>query len=114
MNYGLGAWQTGEGRCDVQASERRDRPWRRWLSVGACLLLALCSLAAPAPARSCDHASDSWSSHNGLPHNSIRDIAQTRDGNLWFTTWESLVRCNGMEFSVIDRNTRPSLPAHVT
>ncbi|MFC3277416.1 two-component regulator propeller domain-containing protein [Xanthomonas fragariae] len=49
-----------------------------------------------------------------MPHNSIRDIAQTRDGNLWFTTWESLVRCNGMEFSVIDRNTRPSLPAHVT
>ncbi|NIJ94999.1 diguanylate cyclase (GGDEF)-like protein [Xanthomonas campestris] len=78
------------------------------------MLLALCSLAAlAAPAGTAplrDYAIDSWSSRNGLPHNSLRDIAQTRDGYLWFATWEGLVRYNGLEFSIIDRSTRPGLP----
>ncbi|GAE49925.1 periplasmic ligand-binding sensor domain-containing protein [Xanthomonas arboricola pv. pruni str. MAFF 311562] len=78
------------------------------------MLLALCSLAAlAAPAGTAplrDYAIDSWSSRNGLPHNSLRDIAQTRDGYLWFATWEGLVRYNGLEFGIIDRSTRPGLP----
>lgn len=45
-----------------------------------------------------------------MPHNSLRDIAQTPDGALWFATWEGLVRYNGLEFTVIDRSTRPGLP----
>ncbi|WP_275451633.1 two-component regulator propeller domain-containing protein, partial [Xanthomonas perforans] len=115
MNDGVGAWQTGESSCGVQASARRKhRRQPRWLGVGACLLLALCSLVATASpagtARLRDYAIDSWSSRNGLPHNSLRDIAQTRDGYLWFATWEGLVRYNGLEFSVIDRSTRPGLP----
>ncbi|CCG37622.1 diguanylate cyclase [Xanthomonas citri pv. mangiferaeindicae] len=115
MNDGVGAWQTGESSCGVQASaRRRNRQQQRWFGVGACLLLALCSLVAVASpagtARLRDYAIDSWSSRNGLPHNSLRDIAQTRDGYLWFATWEGLVRYNGLEFSVIDRSTRPGLP----
>lgn len=74
----------------------------------------MCSLAAHAApgtsARLRDYAIDSWSSRNGLPHNSLRDIAQTADGYLWFATWEGLVRYNGLEFTVIDRSTRPGLP----
>jgi len=84
--------------------------------VGA-WLLAMCLLLAPGlalagsgtpPLR--DYAMDAWNSRNGLPHNSLRDIAQTPDGHLWFATWEGLVRYNGLEFSVIDRSTRPGLP----
>ncbi len=57
-----------------------------------------------------DYAIDSWTSRNGLPHNSLRDLAQTPDGRLWFATWEGLVRYNGLDFTVIDRSTRPGLP----
>ncbi|MCC8536434.1 diguanylate cyclase domain-containing protein [Xanthomonas axonopodis pv. poinsettiicola] len=114
MKLGVGACGRGENGDAGQASARRHRQWRRWLGAGVCVLLMLCALAASAvpvataPLR--DYAIDSWSSRNGLPHNSLRDIAQTPDGALWFATWEGLVRYNGLEFSVIDRSTRPGLP----
>ncbi|PPT42726.1 GGDEF domain-containing protein [Xanthomonas arboricola] len=114
MRDGAGAWSTGENGCDAKASARGDTRPQRWLGAVVCMLLALCSLAAlAAPAGTAplrDYAIDSWSSRNGLPHNSLRDIAQTRDGYLWFATWEGLVRYNGLEFSIIDRSTRPGLP----
>ncbi|XHH30812.1 diguanylate cyclase [Xanthomonas euroxanthea] len=114
MRDGAGAWSTGKNGCDAKASARGDTRPQRWLGAVVCMLLALCSLAAlAAPAGTAplrDYAIDSWSSRNGLPHNSLRDIAQTRDGYLWFATWEGLVRYNGLEFSIIDRSTRPGLP----
>ncbi|HYG05203.1 MAG TPA: two-component regulator propeller domain-containing protein [Stenotrophomonas sp.] len=82
-----------------------------WLSALLALLPALASAHAPSsaapPLR--DYAIDVWTSREGLPHNSIRAIAQTGEGHLWFATWEGLVRYNGLEFSVIDRGTRPGL-----
>lgn len=58
-----------------------------------------------------DYLVDRWTTRHGLPHNSIRDIAQTPDGFLWFATWEGLVRYDGLEFTVFDRSTsRPTLP----
>ncbi|MEG8117493.1 hypothetical protein, partial [Xanthomonas hortorum] len=81
MNHGVGACRTGQSTCAVRAPARGDRQWQRWLNAGACLLLALCAFAAAAaPAATAqlrDYAIDSWSSRNGLPHNSLRDIAQT-------------------------------------
>lgn len=88
----------------------------------ACLLALLCPLPALAhgsahassthgngapPLR--DYAIDVWTSRNGLPHNSLRDIAQTPEGHLWFATWEGLVRYNGLDFTVFDRSTRQPL-----
>jgi signal transduction histidine kinase/ligand-binding sensor domain-containing protein len=50
---------------------------------------------------------DSWTTDNGLPQNSIRSIIQTRDGYLWMTTFDGLVRFNGVQFKVFDKsNTR--------
>jgi diguanylate cyclase (GGDEF)-like protein len=57
-----------------------------------------------------DYSRDLWTSRNGLPHNTLRDIAQTPDGHLWFATWEGLARYNGLDFTVFDRNSRPPLP----
>ncbi|MCD9031211.1 diguanylate cyclase [Luteimonas sp. Y-2-2-4F] len=58
-----------------------------------------------------DYAVDRWTTREGLPHNSLRDVAQTPDGYLWFATWEGLVRYNGLDFTVYDRGTRDlSLP----
>ena len=95
----------------VAARVRRARP--AWL-VGLCLLLLLplvpvAAATAPGPPPLRDYAIDAWSTRNGLPHNSVRDIAQTADGYLWFATWEGVVRYSGLEFAAFDRGTRPGL-----
>jgi len=77
------------------------------LGMLPCAALAAGSGGSP-PLR--DYAIDVWTSRNGLPHNSLRDIAQTPEGHLWFATWEGLVRYNGLDFTVYDRSTRPGLP----
>lgn len=91
-------------RCIASSSwmPRRRWPWCALL----CLLLAMPALAVPALR---DYAIDRWTSLQGLPHNSIRAIAQTPEGHLWFGTWEGLVGYNGLEFKVLDRSTRPGL-----
>jgi ligand-binding sensor domain-containing protein len=86
--------------------------FRRALRQG--LLWLLLALALPLAAQEGapplrDYAIDVWTSRNGLPHNSLRDIAQTPEGHLWFATWEGLVRYNGLDFTVFDRSTRPGL-----
>lgn len=46
---------------------------------------------------------DSWTTDNGLPQNSIRGIAQTPDGYLWFTTLDGLVRFDGLKFYIFNK-----------
>jgi diguanylate cyclase (GGDEF)-like protein len=95
---------------------------RLCLSMPAVVLLALLlSVMLPArpacaatPARAPspllrDYALDLWTSREGLPHNSIRDIAQTHDGYLWFATWEGVARYNGLDFTLFDRQSTPAL-----
>ncbi|MBN6148971.1 diguanylate cyclase [Xanthomonas sp. AmX2] len=89
------------------------RAWLRGVPALSLLLWWLAGAASagdagPPPLR--DYAVDAWTSRDGLPHNSLRDLAQTPDGQLWFATWEGLVRYNGLDFAVIDRGTRPGLP----
>src|SRR6185503_3490292 len=50
---------------------------------------------------------DNWTTDNGLPQNSVRSIIQTRDGYLWLTTFDGLVRFDGVRFTIFDKsNTR--------
>jgi signal transduction histidine kinase/ligand-binding sensor domain-containing protein len=66
------------------------------------LMIPICFSAAQAQYRF-----DSWTTDNGLPQNSIHSIIQTRDGYLWMTTFDGLVRFNGVQFKVFDKsNTR--------
>ena len=53
---------------------------------------------------------DHWSADNGLPQNSVNAILQTRDGYLWFTTFNGLVRYNGAQFTVFDAANTPAIP----
>jgi len=41
---------------------------------------------------------DTWTTDNGLPQNGLRAITQTSDGYLWFTTFDGLVRFDGVRF----------------
>ena len=52
---------------------------------------------------------ESFTTDNGLPQNGVRDIVQTPDGYLWFTTFDGLVRYDGAKFVVFDKNNSPGI-----
>jgi signal transduction histidine kinase/ligand-binding sensor domain-containing protein len=55
-----------------------------------------------------------WQSREGLPHNSVETILQTRDGYLWIGTANGLARFDGVAFKVHDSRSVPALrAAHV-
>ncbi|HKQ06926.1 MAG TPA: two-component regulator propeller domain-containing protein [Blastocatellia bacterium] len=45
---------------------------------------------------------DAWTTDNGLPQNAVNAILQTRDGHLWLTTFDGLVRYDGVRFTVFN------------
>jgi signal transduction histidine kinase/ligand-binding sensor domain-containing protein len=50
-----------------------------------------------------------WQTDNGLPQNSVESIRQTKDGFLWLATQEGLVRFDGVQFTVFDKNNTPQI-----
>jgi signal transduction histidine kinase/CheY-like chemotaxis protein/ligand-binding sensor domain-containing protein len=52
---------------------------------------------------------DVWTTSNGLPHDSVRGIAQTADGYLWFATVDGLARFDGVNFTVFSESNTPLL-----
>ena len=71
-------------------------------STTAVLCLTLV-ISCPTPAWT-QSRFESWTTENGLPQNSIRDILQTRDGYLWLATEGGLVRFDGARFVVFDKS----------
>ena len=74
-----------------------------WLGVA--FLSSLIQESSPAFALNPDknfsqYSHDVWQAENGLPHNSINTILQTRSGYLWLGTYEGLVRFDGVRFKV--------------
>ncbi|WP_159821229.1 ligand-binding sensor domain-containing protein [Colwellia sp. 20A7] len=57
-----------------------------------------------------DYFTQTWNTHDGLPHNGVNAISQTTDGYLWIATWEGLARFNGREFKVFTRGSKIGLP----
>jgi len=57
-----------------------------------------------------DYFTQTWNTHDGLPHNGINAITQTTDGYLWIATWEGLARFNGREFKIYNRGSEAGLP----
>jgi ligand-binding sensor domain-containing protein/signal transduction histidine kinase len=51
----------------------------------------------------------SWQREQGMPHNSLRALAQTEDGYLWLGSDDGLSRFDGVHFTSF--NTSPGLPA---
>jgi ligand-binding sensor domain-containing protein len=45
-----------------------------------------------------------WTQEHGLPQDTIRAIAQTRDGYLWLGTDEGLVSFDGYDFRLYDKS----------
>ncbi len=55
---------------------------------------------------------ESFTTDNGLPQNGVRGIAQTPNGYLWFTTFDGLVRFDGLKFSVFDKNNSQGISSN--
>ena len=82
----------------------------RLLSIAALALLVALDIAAlPADRGIPQYVRRSWTVESGLPHGTVRGIAQTRDGYLWIATYEGLVRFNGETFRIFDRTNAPGL-----
>jgi ligand-binding sensor domain-containing protein/signal transduction histidine kinase len=94
-------------------SRRRWRPGRpavRGLALAALLLGGAHDAAALDPARPlADHVRRLWRTADGLPHNSVRQVVQGRDGYLWLGTPNGLVRFDGVRFTVFDRRNTPGM-----
>lgn len=74
------------------------------------LSCAVCGSVSAAPARLTDYFQESWTTRDGLPHNTINSINQSADGYLWIATWEGAARFNGREFDVFGRGDLTGLP----
>jgi len=47
---------------------------------------------------------DTWTTDNGLPQNGVRQITQSPEGYLWFTTFDGLVRFDGVRFTTFNKS----------
>ena len=72
-------------------------------------LLAIGLLAPQARAQ---YQFDRWTTDNGLPDNSISSVLQTRDGYLWLTTFDGLVRFDGVRFTIFNAANTPALKSN--
>ncbi len=84
------------------------------LQVAAALLL-LASISSPAldPNRSLNEfGHQAWTTENGLPQNTVQAIVQTQDGYLWIGTQEGLVRFDGLNFAVFDKENTPAFKSN--
>ncbi|HJW96322.1 MAG TPA: two-component regulator propeller domain-containing protein [Thermoanaerobaculia bacterium] len=81
--------------------------------VAAALFLLLAAAgelsALPADRTVAQYVRRAWTVEQGLPHGTVRGVAQTADGYLWIATYEGLVRFNGERFRILDRATNPEL-----
>jgi signal transduction histidine kinase/ligand-binding sensor domain-containing protein len=55
---------------------------------------------------------DYWTTDKGLPQNSVLSIQQAPDGYLWFTTFDGLVRFDGVRFTVFNKGNSPGLTSN--
>lgn len=76
-----------------------------------CLVSLVILLLTPVLA-SAQYRFDSWTTDNGLPHNTIRAILQTRDGYLWLASLDGLVRYDGVRFTVFNTGNTPGLKSN--
>ncbi|HVG39891.1 MAG TPA: two-component regulator propeller domain-containing protein, partial [Pyrinomonadaceae bacterium] len=81
---------------------------RRSAFGAVCLWCFLFSFYA-APTSLTQYRFDSWTTDNGLPHNKIRALWQTRDGYLWLTTAAGVARFDGVRFRVFDKGNTPAI-----
>ncbi len=85
----------------------------RWLVRIVALVLAFAgprALALKPDEKPVNYTVAHWDTEDGLPHNSIKQLFQTRDGYLWIGTQQGLARFDGLSFTIFTRHDTPALP----
>jgi ligand-binding sensor domain-containing protein/signal transduction histidine kinase len=83
---------------------------RRQLYRLALALYFICGLAATSA--SAQYRFDLLNTDNGLPQNSVYSILQTRDGYMWLTTLDGLVRYDGANLYVFNKANSPGIKSN--
>ena len=97
---------------------RRSRGPRSRLSRFRPLCALVAALAAPCgfalnPAEDpADYSASHWDTEDGLPHNTIKQIFQSRDGYIWVGTQQGLARFDGLTFTIFTTHNTPSFPGN--
>lgn len=73
--------------------------------------LFICFGLAATTARA-EYLFDAWNTENGLPQNTVSALLQTRDGYLWMTTSDGLVRYDGARFAVFNKGNTPGVTSN--
>ena len=55
---------------------------------------------------------EQWTVVDGLPVNVVSDLLQASDGYLWMSTYDGLVRFDGVQFTVYNASNSPGLPSN--
>jgi ligand-binding sensor domain-containing protein/two-component sensor histidine kinase len=104
---------SGEPLRRVWPCGRWTRVWKSrgglWLAVG---LMGLGGAFVPAVAGTngvLPYSVRVWQTDEGLPHNSVTALAQSRDGYLWVGTQQGLARFDGLHFTPVDEPSAPEL-----
>ena len=117
-------WQSRQGALQpAGVADKGDMRCLSWSMHGTArrighVLLAAAALTAPLrgldPRKPIAHYSHQvWHTVDGLPQDSVRAIAQTRDGYLWLGTQAGLARFDGEHFTVFDPSNSPLKQGHV-
>src|SRR5688500_8715808 len=88
----------------------------RWKAFGLSMGLALVvgatgratTLGPPLPGAP-GYVHEVFGGADGLPVGGISQILQTRDGHLWFGTFDGLARFDGVRFEVFESDRVPAL-----
>lgn len=79
------------------------------------LLLAFWFMAATSPGADRKSSGDflvrNWTTADGVPHNTVRAVVESRDGYLWMGTANGLARFDGVRFVVFNTANTPGLIA---
>jgi signal transduction histidine kinase/ligand-binding sensor domain-containing protein len=72
----------------------------------------LAGTVAVAAERGAAYHYTAWTVDDGLPQNTVNSILQTRDGYLWLTTSDGLVRYDGVRFVVFSRSNSQGIDSN--
>ena len=89
------------------AGARRIRTCSPGAALAGGCAAALCCIGLPLGAATSalpNYFIRVWQTEEGLPHNAVTTIVQTREGYLWLGTYDGLARFDGATFTVFDSN----------
>jgi PAS domain S-box-containing protein len=55
---------------------------------------------------------ESWNKEDGLPSNSLLNIIQTSDGYIWISSYNGLIRFNGIDFTIFDKSNTSEITSN--